>query len=301
MNKLVSIIIPTYNREKLIQRSIDSVLNQTYKNIEIIIVDDNSTDNTYKVIKSYMEKYSFIKYIKHSVNKGACVARNTGIKVAKGYYIAFLDSDDEWTENKLEKSTLIFEKEKSIGIVYSNMYLIDCKTGKSKIHKSKKYRDNYYGLLCENIIGSTSLIIVKKEIFDDVGMFKEGLVSCQDWDFYINVAQKHKIAKIDEPLLKYYIHSESISGNMERVLEGHKYIIDKVNNILSQDIKYRKYKNKIVCYQNLNIARIYRRFNQFNQAKEFYSKAFINNPMNKEAYKNFFAMKVGEKIYNNLR
>ena len=253
MSELVSVIIPSYNREKLIEKSIKSVLNQSYKNIEIIVVDDNSSDNTESVVKSLQDKYEFIKYIRHETNKGGSAARNSGVKVALGELIAFLDSDDEWVGNKLEKNLEIFHKNDKVAMVYSDMYLVNADTAEEKLNKSKKYDDKYYGLLCENIIGSTSLIMIKKDVFNNVGGFKEGLPSCQDWDFYLNVAKENVIEKIDEPLLKYYIHQNSISGNLDRALKGHKIIFEKVLSILEENEKASKMAEIIKLYPQVLI------------------------------------------------
>ncbi len=108
MNPTVSVIIPTYNRANLVSRAIKSVLNQTYQDFEIIVVDDCSEDNTEEIVKSFND--SRIRYIKHKKNKGGSAARNTGIKRARGKYIAFLDDDDEWLPSKLEKQIMLFEK-----------------------------------------------------------------------------------------------------------------------------------------------------------------------------------------------
>jgi glycosyltransferase involved in cell wall biosynthesis len=114
----VSVIIPTYNRAGLLKRAIQSVLNQIYQDFEIIIVDDASTDNTENVIESFKEHR--IRYIKHESNKGAAVARNTGIKFANENYIAFQDSDDEWLPEKLEKQMEIIEHASPrVGVVYT--------------------------------------------------------------------------------------------------------------------------------------------------------------------------------------
>ena len=121
----VSIIIPTYNRAHLIDRSIQSVLNQTYQDFELIVVDDGSTDNTEDIIRQFQEKDKRIKYIKHDKNKGGSAARNTGIKNSRGEYIAFQDSDDEWFPEKLEKQIEIIEcTDPKVGIVYSDMFKI---------------------------------------------------------------------------------------------------------------------------------------------------------------------------------
>ena len=117
MNELVSVVIPTHNRADLLPRAIDSVLNQTYSNFEIIVVSDGSTDNTEEVVKSYSDKDSRIRFIGYSPARGGNIARNTGIEAAKGEYVAFLDDDDEWMPEKLKKQIKVMESNPDIGLV----------------------------------------------------------------------------------------------------------------------------------------------------------------------------------------
>ena len=125
MNSLVSAIIPTYNSVNYISEAINSVLNQTYKNCEIIVVDDGSTDNTRKTVENYIRKYPHkIKYF-YQENKGPSAARNKGIKEARGNYIAFLDSDDLWLPDKLEKQISLFMKDVSLKLTYCGGYYED--------------------------------------------------------------------------------------------------------------------------------------------------------------------------------
>ncbi|MGC8603005.1 MAG: glycosyltransferase family 2 protein, partial [Desulfomonilaceae bacterium] len=115
---LVSVIIPTYNRAHLIERAVNSVLEQTYDKLEIIVVDDGSTDNTGNVLSQLQDGDSRVRYIRHETNKGSQSARNTGIRNARGDYVAFLDSDDEWLPYKLEKQIPLFQNtERNIGVV----------------------------------------------------------------------------------------------------------------------------------------------------------------------------------------
>jgi len=131
---LVSVIIPAYNRAKTLQRAIESVLAQSYQNFEIIIVDDASTDLTAETIKDFLTPKT--RYFKHKNNKGPGAARNTGIKKSKGKFIAFLDSDDQWLPEKLEKQIEIFKKApKKIALVGTNHYVVSPNEKKSALKK----------------------------------------------------------------------------------------------------------------------------------------------------------------------
>jgi len=152
-NPNVSVIVATYNRANFIDRAIKSILNQIYQDFEIIIVDDGSSDNTEEIIKGYKDKR--IIYIKHKKNQGISTARNTGIKRAKGEYIAFLDSDDEWFPEKLERQVVLLQNESSeVGVVYSDLRYID-ENGKdmNKLLNPRKEGYIYKDLLGENCVG----------------------------------------------------------------------------------------------------------------------------------------------------
>ena len=160
---IISVIIPTYNRENMIGYAIKSVLNQTFKNLEIIVVDDGSTDNTEEIIRDFKDKR--VKYIKkYKKNRGISVARNIGIKVARGKYIAPLDSDDEWLPEKLDKQIKILQDgPPELGVVYSNSCYID-KSGKNmnKLRNTKKVE----GYIYEDLLGRhTFYSTYKKRVF----------------------------------------------------------------------------------------------------------------------------------------
>lgn len=198
MNDLVSVVIPTYNREKVIIRAVNSVISQTYQNFEIIIVDDGSTDNTIDIINKINDKR--IKIIKND-HKGANHARNTGIINSKGKYIAFLDSDDEWMPEKLEYQ-LAFMKDNDFAISFTP-YMME----RSQKIVPEDYRDSITkkdyvldNLRKHNIIG-TPTIILRRDIAITDGMFNESLKRLQDYDLVIRLIKKHRIGCCPKVLL----------------------------------------------------------------------------------------------------
>src|SRR5699024_5208343 len=193
MNHLISCIITTFNRdEKILTRSLKSVLNQTYKNIEIIVVDDNGSKSEYSRhvdnVISNLNSQNNIQLIRHKNNFGAQVARNNGIKNANGDFIAFLDDDDEWQPNKLELQIQKFRNSNvdNLGLVYCGRYNIrnvsKYKTEKVIEDIKSPYGDVIKKLIRKNFIGSTSFPLIKKEVFDEVGYFDENLVAKQDYE-----------------------------------------------------------------------------------------------------------------------
>ena len=222
----VSVIIPTYNRAHLLGQAIQSVLDQTYQNFEIIVVDDGSANNTEEIVKVFNDPR--ICYIRHEKNRGGSAARNTGIKAARGEYIAFLDSDDEWLPEKLEKQLKVFkDQDLRAGVVYTRFIVInengDFKITHFLLHQGYILKE----LLISNCVGTTSTVMVKRECFEKVGGFDENLPSCQDWDMWIRIAKHYTFKRISKPLVKYTLHQKQISNNFEAVWRGHMAIMEK--------------------------------------------------------------------------
>ena len=224
---LISIVIPTFNRENAIGRAIKSALCQTYPNLEIIVVDDASADNTKNKVKQLKDKR--IVYLSHKTNQGASAARNTGIKKARGEYIAFLDSDDQWLGQKLEKQIAVLEKNPDCSASYCRYYIIKDKKKKLSVWPEiKKYQGELNRqLLIGNFITSSSALL-KKEIFEKSGLFDEKLPAYQDWEFFLRVSKFANFAFLNEPLF-YQNQNEKnrISLNREKRIRAVRYILNK--------------------------------------------------------------------------
>lgn len=223
---LISVVLPTYNRASLLPRAIKSVLSQTYKNFELIIIDDNSSDNTKEIVKCFKDKR--IKYIRHKENKGGAAARNAGIKLAKGKYIAFQDSDDKWLLRKLEKQIQVIRNlPLEYAVVYSGSWYVE--KGKRKYVPSsvinKKEGNIHRSLLRENFI--TIQAMVRKDRLIKVGMFDERLPCYQDWDLWLRLSQNYLFKFIKEPLSIIYCSSNSISKNNDSLLKALIYLTEK--------------------------------------------------------------------------
>ena len=210
----VSVIIPTYNREKLIERSVRSVLNQTYHNIEVIVVDDGSVDNTEEVIKSIGDKR--IIYYKQE-NGGAAKARNTGVKLATSKYIAFHDSDDVWREDKLSKQMALLEENPQYGMVYCNFkfHKLDgtsCSIPADMNIIGEMDGDIFFTLLINNTVGAPTMVL-RKELFEEIGGFDTSLSCLEDWDFAVRFAEQFFVGYINEDLMDAYQQTDGVSSN----------------------------------------------------------------------------------------
>lgn len=277
---LVSVIIPTYNRANVIEDSINSVLDQTYKDIEIIVVDDNSNDNTIKVLEKYKDK---IKVIKHERNLGGGAARNTGIRNSNGTYIAFLDSDDVWEKNKLENQIEIMKKNPDISVCFCNYIMVN-KVNEEIVgrHNINTKGDVTTKLFFNNYIGTTSALIVKKSSLIEVNGFDETLRSCQDWDLYFKLASKNKFYFCSEFLLKQYYHSERISTNYDNKIQGYIKMIKKIEEYLTLNNNYKK--EVILSNLYLNLGKNYINAENKKEGKKYIFKSLKYNYFNIKSY-----------------
>lgn len=291
---IVSVILPTYNRASLLPRAIQSVLNQTYKNFELIIIDDHSNDNTDKVVKEF--KDNRVRYIRHKENKGAAAARNTGIRLAKGKYIAFQDSDDEWLPKKLERQIIIFENlSPKYGVVYSGYWRIskEQKTYLPSIDINKKEGNIHKSLLNTSFVPMVT-VICRKGYFKKAGLFDEKLPRLQDWELCLRISKRYKFKFIDEPLVVVYHQStNSISNNIDALIEAYELILEKHK----KDYK----KNKLILGKRLTIlADVYARTGNFKNAKRVYRDALKLNMNIKYILAFVLIILFPSKIYNKI-
>lgn len=205
----VSVIMPTYNRKNMIGRAIESVLNQTFKDYELIIVDDGSTDGTEENLRKIVKENSRIYYFKQE-NKGPSSARNFGISKAKGNYLAFLDTDNIWHPNFLEVMMDVLEKNPDYMMAYGSQNLLlvsPSKKGELSIiaRKVRSEKYNSIRLTNENFIDVNS-VVLRTKVFDELGGFDESLKSLEDWDLFARIAIRHpfKIMHVDQVLMDYY-------------------------------------------------------------------------------------------------
>ena len=226
IEKLVSVIMPNYNGAKYISIAIESVIFQTYPFWELIIIDDCSTDNSVNIIEEYVAKDKRIKLIRLPKNSGAAIARNTGIEVALGQYIAFLDSDDVWLPNKLEKQ-ITFMKDNDIDLTYSSFYIIN-ESGHIKVIRTIKERISYKDLLKTNWIGNLTGIYDTQKLGK---VFMEN-VRHEDYTLWLKILKKIKFAYgLNEPTAKYRILARSYSSNKFNTIQWMWHIYRKIEKL----------------------------------------------------------------------
>jgi len=205
----VSVIVTTYNRAHMVTETIDSILNQTFKDFELIVVDNESTDETEEVIQSFTDER--VRYFKHQNNGVVAVNRNYGVRKAEGQYVAFCDDDDLWIPEKLERQLQEFEKDSQIGLVCTNAINFDRRGEHGKrLRTALKDSDlTFESLVWKNsIIGSS--VLVKRQVIDDVGLMDESpeIFTAEDRELWIRVAKRYEIKYISLPLVKYRTHPD---------------------------------------------------------------------------------------------
>lgn len=228
---LVSVIIPAYNHEKYVTDCLRSVAGQSYENLELIVLNDGSTDNTEILIKMFMEESSLtnIQFISKT-NEGVCKTLNKGLELATGKYVTFLASDDMWEPEKLKKQVEFMERNSNIGLVFADAWFLkytertnikwsDYKTNLDKYFKNGIQNTNMYFLLLTRPIIPALTVMVRKQILDEIGGFDEKLVY-EDFDMWLRVAQKYPIGYIDMPLALYRVHDKNISNNALFMMKG---------------------------------------------------------------------------------
>ena len=233
----VSVIIPTHNRATYLKGAIASVLKQTFRDFELVVVDDASTDETLEVVRSFSDNR--IKYFRHETQRGGSAARNSGIVKSKCDYIAFLDDDDEWALEKLKLQIRLLDRTpKQIAAVYTGYAWIDRKSGKLVGKRIPTSSGNLLSALYEgNCVGTTSTVVVRRVCFKTVGLFDETLPSFQDYDMWLRIARVFCFECIDQPLVKYYSHENKISTNFDALKKGADAMLIKYP-LLSRNLAY---------------------------------------------------------------
>lgn len=229
----VSSVIPFYNRPKLLKRAVDSVIAQSYQNIELIVVDDASTNATVETALSGRReemdnRFERVVLHRHERNLGVSVARNTGVELSNGEYVAFLDDDDVWEPRKINKQIRVMSED-GVGLVYCGVRRVGPDGAIRSVYKPSQDGNVIRNLLMGNITGTTSTVLLEKTTALDVGGFDPAFLRWNDWDFAIRVAKRRPFGVVSEPLVRQYSSDgtqlssdhEKLEISAERLLDKH--------------------------------------------------------------------------------
>lgn len=244
MKPIVSINLCCYNSAKYLRETLQSIVSQTYKSWELVIVNDGSTDSTELIIDEFKDKGCQIIY-HYQQNKGLAASRNTAIELSQGALIAFIDHDDIWLPQKLERQVPLFEKNPTLGLLYSNAILLHQATGK-EFHQFK-HRNQPRGmafedLLCHYVFSIPTILIRRKSLIALHQWFDEKLTLIEEADLFIRIAHDWEIEYQNEVLAKWRMHSESLTWKRAHLFSKEwKIVLDKYKSLYPEFIhKYRK-------------------------------------------------------------
>lgn len=207
----VSVVIPAYNAAAYVGAAIDSVLAQTLKDLEIIVVDDGSTDETPLVLERFGSRIRAIR----QQNRGVSAARNRGIDESHGRYVAFLDADDLWLPAKLQRQIEALAADGVKQACYTSHLLVTEQLRPLRAHRSPRRSTALDDLLARgNVIGSPSSVVCERELFSAAGGFDEAFSLCADWEMWLRIAARTDFLYVDEPLVQYRVRSGSMSSNV---------------------------------------------------------------------------------------
>lgn len=212
---LVSVIIPAYNSARYLPEAIESVLRQTFTDLELLVIDDGSTDETAAVVSRYPAP---VRYIRQE-NGGVAVARNRGIQESRGRYVAFLDADDTWYPDKLKQQVESLQKQSECRLCYSAFTVVDSSLKALYVNRSDRSGTALEDLLLRgNIVGSICTVLMERSLYEQEGGFDPAFSQCADWDMWIRLARHTEFLYIDTPLVTYRYHDSMMSRNA-RLLE----------------------------------------------------------------------------------
>jgi len=292
----VSVIIPTYNRAEFLRSAIKSALNQTFSDLEVIVSDDKSTDHTQEVVRSF--EHERIKYLSNKGNKGPSATRNTAISASKGEYIAFLDDDDEWLPDKLQRQVeLLDHSQPNICGVYSNRLFIDKMSGKilSDNPGTEQLQGNLlYQLMIKSPIHTSTVVIIKK-CLDEIGLFDETISYMEDRDLWIRLSMRWDFEYIPTPLTKAYFHGIAhLSNSLEGQTAGKERLLERYHHLLKNNRK--AWGALYLC-----LGTQYCQLKQMKKGRKNIIKGIIKYPFSKMAYFHLFSSFFGPSNYQRLR
>ena len=234
---LISVVIPAYNVARWIEATVQSVLAQSYRNLEVIVVDDGSTDGTASIVEKLAERDNRVRLLKMD-NKGVGGARNAGIRIARGELIAPLDGDDIWHPDKLNRQLKryrrLLDQGRPVGLIYCWSQTIneDGRVLRSNVPRKPTEGAVFENLLVEDFMSNGSTALIAAEALESVGLYLENREAsgCADWELYLRVAHKYEIFAVDAYLVGYRRYSDSMSTNFNAMLTAHEAMLESIRN-----------------------------------------------------------------------
>lgn len=295
----ISVVIPAYNSSKFIKRTIASVINQTYKDWELIVVDDGSKDDTGEIVKSFCAKDGRIKYVLQENSGSPSGPTNHGIRESKGKYIAILQHDDEWLPEKLQKQLdlISLASKEGVGFVGCSAISVNDIKGtesESDLHIPDNREDLLVAILSKNIIPYPSAVLVRKDIFDNMGYFDTKFSMADDWEMWIRlVVGKVGFAFIKRPLFRYHIYGGNITKTIaaEKKIRDLEHLLEKHGAIYD---RYPKAKSRVLVY----LGKLYADSGNMARSRQILMTSISLDRKNLKPYMVLSLTIFGKKIYS---
>lgn len=274
-NSSVGVVIPTFNAAEFLPQAIDSVLKQTVAVDDIVVVDDGSTDQTQNVIKRFIE--NGIRYIRQN-NQGSAGARNTGVESLSTDYVCFLDTDDSWLPDKTAVQRRILDREPRVGLVSGNQIFWDPDRSIKKLRTFSQTRPKEIfnkRLALSNVVGNPSMVMIRRSVLEDIGLFNPALRFGDDWDMWIRIAARTEIAFADEAVAIYrWHHNNQSRQNQKACLRAYREIsrraIEETHSSFSKAFAFPfllRHTPLYICYRSL-------RFHMWEWIRHMFSSIF---------------------------
>jgi glycosyltransferase involved in cell wall biosynthesis len=272
---LISTIIPAYNREQFIERAVQSVLAQTMADLEVIVVDDCSTDGTAGRAAGLAQVDSRVRLLQQTSNMGAQAARNRGIREARGHYIAFLDSDDEWLPEKLERQLSLFERANSrLGVVYAGFRQVYA-DGRAPVEALPFARGDVYRTALSGWIADMNTLLVRRDVLEKAGPLDESVRAFQEWALCIQLSKTCDFDYVSAPLAVYHLHGgASISTNLLHNAQGYLDVV----NLYKQDI-HQELGKRVLAGHYRTAGRLFAKAGDYEAARECFWQAIQASPI----------------------
>ncbi len=303
---LVSVIVPLFNSERYLQETIAGVLAQTFRDFEIILMDDGSKDSTAKIVRSFNDPR--IRYF-YKENEGLSETRNKAIRESKGELIAFLDHDDVWLEEKLAKEVALLTGNDALGLVYSDAYILfnDKTSGVTYFKRSNPKK----GMILKDLLFDSvnfiplPTVLMKRKVFDEVGDFNKDFKIGEEYELFLRVAEKYEFDYVDEPLAKYRIHNNSFSNKKDLFVKEHFMILDIWKNkrpdlFISDESKNRVLRKEADLYNELGTfyALNLNKDKALDNLKLSLEKKFRKNTAIKKIFVQYLGVNIFKIIFN---
>lgn len=288
---LVSVIVPIFNREDYVPQIFELLGEQTFQNFETIIVDDGSSDNTVQRVQQLSG--NSVTCLRHEENRGAAEARNTGIKQARGRYLAFFDSDDRWKPTKLERQIECIRRDPQIGLVYTGLEVqIGEERNRLAIlpdHQGWIFEDQLH----RDWIGGTPTWLVRRRCFEELGLFDPQATPREDYEFNLRLSREYRVDYVRESMVVVEETAENrISRDLKQYEQGHLYILNEVIRPTVKSMNFIR-ANKILSVQFFTLGRYLQRHGNISRAQKFLWRAITHNIFSFKAWGAFLLAVLG--------